>query len=96
MLFRSKTKKGERELDLKPFIYQATIEKEGSIFLQVCTGSSNNIKPELVLQTYYEKVLQMEMPKFAFQVQRLEIYANIGTEEEKKFVPLEALGDEID
>ncbi len=91
-----KTKKGERELDLKPFIYQATIEKEGSIFLQVCTGSSNNIKPELVLQTYYEKVLQMEMPKFAFQVQRLEIYANIGTEEEKKFVPLEALGDEID
>ena len=50
----------------------------------------------MVLQTYYEKVLQMEMPKFAFQVQRLEIYANIGTEEEKKFVPLEALGDEID
>lgn len=91
-----KTKKGERELDLKPLIYQANIEENGSIFLRICTGSSDNIKPELILQTYYQKVLQKEMPEFAFQVQRLELYANIGTEEEKRFVPLEALGDEID
>ena len=90
-----KTKKGEKELDLKPLIYQAAAEENSGIFLRICTGSSDNIKPELVLQTYYQKVLQTEMPEFAFQVQRLELYAKTGTEE-KPFVPLEALGDEID
>lgn len=95
ILIIKKTKKGERELDLKPLIYQADI-KEKSIFLRICAGSSDNIKPELVLQAYYEKVLGREMPKYAFQIQRLEIYANIGTEEEKQFVPLEALGVNID
>lgn len=95
ILIIKKTKKGERELDLKPLIYQADT-KGKSIFLSICTGSSDNIKPEMVLQAYYEKVLGREMPKYAFQIQRLEIYANIGTEEEKQFVPLEALGDNID
>lgn len=90
-----KTKKGERKLDLKPLIYHAAVEEEGSIFLQVCTGSNDNIKPELVLQTYYQNILGMEMPEFAVQVQRLELYANIG-KEERQLVPLEALGDEID
>jgi len=91
-----KTKKGERELDLKPLIYQASVTKEGEIFLCICTGSSDNIKPELVLQAYYQKVFKKEMPEYAFEVQRLEIYTNIGTEEKKNFVPLEALGDDID
>lgn len=91
-----KTKKGERELDLKPLIYRAEVEADESIFLCICTGSSDNIKPELILQTYYQKILGTKMPEFAFQVQRLELYANMGTEEEKRLVPLEALGDEID
>lgn len=91
-----KTKKGEREMDLKPLIYQVRIEENGSIFLCIRAGSSDHIKPELILQTYYQNILHMEMPAFAIQIQRLEIYANIGTEENAQFVPLEALGDEID
>lgn len=105
ILITKKTKKGERELNLKPLIYHAAVKestaspaetKEDEIFLRISAGSSDNIKPELVLQAYYEKVLGREMPEYAFQVQRLEVYANIGTEEEKNFVPLEALGDDID
>lgn len=87
-----KTKKGERELDLKPLIYQAAAEENNGIFLRLQTGSSDNIKPELVLCSYYQKVLQTEMPMFAFQVQRMELY----TKKEEQFIPLEALGDEID
>lgn len=96
ILIIKKTKKGERELDLKPLIYQAAVEEDGSLFLRVCAGSSENIKPESILQTYYQNRLKQEIPMFAFQIQRLELYANIGTEQEKQFVPLEALGDEID
>ena len=77
-------------------IYQAAVEEDGSLFLRVCAGSSENIKPESILQTYYQNRLKQEMPMFAFQIQRLELYANIGTEQEKQFFPLEALGDEID
>lgn len=97
-----KTKKSEREIDLKPLIYQARVEsavattEEKAIFLQLCAKSGDYIKPELLLQTYYQKELGMELPAFAFFVQRLELYADIGTEEERKLVPLEKLGEEID
>jgi len=92
---RKKTKKGERNLDLKPLIYQAD-RKENALFLRISTGSSDHIKPELILQAYYEHVLGKEMPEFAFQVQRLEIYANLGTQQQMQFVSLEALGEDLD
>lgn len=89
-----KTKKGEREIDLKPFLYEASADEKG-IFLKLSAGSSDNIKPELVMKAFYESQ-GMEMPEFAFQITRLEVYANQGTEEEKKWVPLEDLGEEIE
>lgn len=89
-----KTKKGQRELDLKPLIYAASTE-ENRIFMTLCTGSTDNIKPELVLQAYYESIGK-ELSEFAFQVQRLEVYADLGTEEERRLVPLDALGEDIE
>lgn len=88
-----KTKKGEHVLDLKPLLYAAKVQGE-NIFLCISTGSSDNIKPELVMETYYHYIGQV-MPKFAFQVTRLEVYANMGNNEERKLVPLESFGKDI-
>ncbi len=88
-----KTKKGEHTLDLKPLLYAAKVQGE-NIFLCISTGSSDNIKPELVMETYYHYIGQV-MPKFAFQVTRLEVYANMGNNEERKLVPLESFGKDI-
>ena len=41
-----KTKKGEREMDLKPAIYELTTEGD-RIFMKVSAGSQDNLKPEL-------------------------------------------------
>ena len=89
-----KTKKGERTLDLKPLIYRVCV-KEDTFFLSLCTGSTDNIKPELVMEAFYHS-LDKEMPEFAFQVTRLEVYADVGAEGERKLVPLDGLGQDIE
>ena len=89
-----KTKKGEREIDLRPLIYEASliscpvpedkIEEKGrkaapGIFLKLSAGSAANIKPELVLDAYYHS-LGKERPEFAFLIQREELYAQLPDE----------------
>ena len=49
ILITKPTKKGERQVDLKPLIYQM-YRTGDAVFMQVSTGSSNNIKPELVME----------------------------------------------
>ncbi|OUQ21812.1 Fe-S oxidoreductase [Lachnoclostridium sp. An14] len=86
-----KTKKGERQLDLKPLIYQLQVLREDerpAVAMRVSTGSTDNIKPELVLETYCREI-GMEITPLTFEVQREEIYA-------PDFVPLEALGEDIE
>ena len=46
------------------------------------------------METYYHYIGQV-MPKFVFQVTRLEVYANMGNNEERKLVPLESFGKDI-
>ena len=46
-----KTKKSEREVDIKPLVYKLTVmenNKKPEFFMQVSTGSIDNIKPEFV------------------------------------------------
>ena len=38
----------------------------------------------------------IELPEFAYSIKRLEVYADKGTDEEHKFVTLEALGEEVE
>lgn len=94
ILITKKTKKSERKLDLKPLIYQLLVEQE-TIQMRLCTGSVDNIKPELVLEAFYRS-LDLEMPEFALLIHRREIYADIGNEGEHQFVPLEDLGENIE
>jgi radical SAM-linked protein len=106
-----KTKKSEKEVDIKPMVsliafaqeeYQEKLKatllyydndnielnKDTSnkpqsvadvydngikIYMQIDTGSSANLKPELVMEAFYEE-LGIPFEKFAWQVHRLETY----------------------
>lgn len=100
-----KTKKGEKEMDLKPLIYDLGViagndASQSQLFMKISTGSASNIKPELLLDAYYE-ALGKERSPFAFMVQREEVYADQASEHEREqgihsFIPLGALGQDIE
>ena len=46
-----KTKKSEKEVDIKPMIYVLE-QRDDGIFMQLATGSVNNLKPELVMDAF--------------------------------------------
>ncbi len=94
ILITKETKKGTRELDLKPLIYQAQRQGE-SVFLQVCTGSRDNIKPELVMEAFYRSRGEV-YPPFAMRIEREEVYADLGEEGSRRLVALENLGQDIE
>jgi len=51
----------------------------------------------LDVMRYFQKAIRRaELPPFACTILREEVYADIGTEEERKLVPLEALGEEVE
>lgn len=74
-----KTKKSETVMDLKPLIYEMKVQsledKGAAVFLKICTGSSSNIKPELVLEAFFT-FCGLSWQSLAIQVQRLEVYAS--------------------
>ena len=87
--YTKETKKSVLELDLKQGIYELGVNKEGSIHMLVNASSSGNIKPTMV----FEKFCQFagcEIPASAIQVTRLETYADLAKEGEKRhLVPLQ-------
>ena len=90
-----KTKKSEREMDLKPLVYAfdlREIDGEPAFYLNVCTGSVDNIKPELVLSSVYEK-LGVEYNESAITIHRIDTYAT--DEKPGERVSLLELGTEI-
>jgi len=82
-----KTKKSEKEVDIKQMIYRLEVRGE-SVYMQVATGSVENLKPELVMEALCH-YLGVDYETVSFSHHRLEIYANEGTEENKKFVSLD-------
>lgn len=90
-----KTKKSEREVDLKPLVHaiDVTEDENGnpSFFLQVSTGSIDNLKPELVLASLYEKT-GLSFDERAIQIHRSEVYAR---DEENQLISLLDMGEEI-
>ena len=94
IMITKETKKGQREVDLKPLIYKA--ERQGeAVFLQVSTGSTDNIKPELVMEAFY-RFRGEEYPPFAMMIEREEVYADLGEEGSRRLVALEDLGQDIE
>lgn len=82
-----KSKKSEKEVDIKPMIYEFEVRDE-SVYMQVATGSVENLKPELVMQALCE-FLSVDSEKVSFAHHRLEVYANIGTDGKHQFVGLD-------
>lgn len=72
-----KTKKSEREVDLKPLVYAfdvIEVDKKPAFYINVSTGSVDNIKPELLLASVYEK-LGLEYNDAAIVIHRKDVYA---------------------
>ncbi len=78
-----KTKKGEREIDLKETIYQLEI-REDQVYMLLDAGSGSNMKPGFVLETFCTAE-NISLPEYPFRVCRLETYKRTG---EGKLVPL--------
>lgn len=89
-----KTKRGEKTVDIRPFIYRME-EREDGIFLMLASASANYTKPEQVMEQFLTWMGESFEP-FSYSVRRLEVYADAGTENALKFVPLSALGEEIE
>lgn len=81
------TKKSEKEVDIRPMIYEL-VPKNGGIYMLVAAGSAENLKPELVTEAFGKWLGAGEIH---FSHHRIETYAKSPTGDEK-LVPLDALG----
>lgn len=89
-----KTKKSEKEVDIRPMIYKLKC-RNGGIYMRVAAGSVQNLKPELVTEAFV-RYLGMEADAVTFTHHRLETFAESEDADGKTvLVPLDALGTEI-
>ncbi len=81
-----KSKKGTKQTDIRPMIYESGFswqenpdsvreryENGLTVFLRTAAGSTQNLKPELVIEAFYE-FANLSWHPFAWQVHRLELY----------------------
>lgn len=90
------TKRSEKEVDIRPMIYGWNINSN-SVYLQLAAGSAQNLKPDLVMEAFcrYLEPDRTLQTVSLFSFQRLEMYADVGTEEKRNLVTLESLGKEM-
>lgn len=91
-----KSKKQEREIDIKPLIYQMKLNmEENKLHLFLAAGSEENLKPDLVMDTFF-KFIGTTSDVTPVHYHRLEVYAkNPGNNkcgDTAPFVSLESLG----
>lgn len=82
-----KTKKSEKEVDIKPMIYKMCLADNDRVFMQLAAGSAANLKPELVMEAF-ANYLGITLSEFALEINREDLYA-------EGMVSLEDLGEEI-
>ena len=87
------TKRSEKEVDIKPLIYRMELQN-GKIYLQLAAGSAENLKPGLVTEAFC-RFLQIDPEDLKFSLCRLEMYADMGSDDTRDLITLEALGTEI-
>lgn len=93
LLVMKKTKKGEKEMDIRPLVYDWHMEDDG-IFLKVSSGSSDNLRPELVIEAF-AGMYDLPLDEFSLLIHRKEVYADLGGNGSHDFRPLDALGKTI-
>ncbi|WP_370749851.1 TIGR03936 family radical SAM-associated protein [Eubacterium sp.] len=82
-----KTKKSEKEVDIKPLIYSIKKEDNG-IFIKLAQGSAQNLKPELVV-TALENFTQKSDTSYIYE--RLDMYCT----KDGKLTSLDDIGSDI-
>lgn len=87
IIVTKKTKKSEKTMDIKPMIHVFHGDSDGC-FMNVATGSTQNLKPEQVMATLYQ-FMGREFDPFAICIHREETYG-------ADFKPLEAYGNRIE
>lgn len=102
ILITKETKKGETTLDLKPFIYEFKAEvksfpdeeavDKACLIFNISTGSHTNIKPELLLQSFFDYCKE-EFNENIYQIYRLEVYSR---DESDNLISLNDLGANIE
>lgn len=89
-----KTKKGEKEVDIRPMIYALEVG-DHQIQMRIATGSAANLKPDAVIRAYMES-RGVQMAEFALMITRTEVYAEKEDGEKQVLCPLEAFGEDIE
>ncbi len=99
VLVTKKTKKSEKVMDLKKLVYDFRILEpqeqyfdRPAFYLNVCTGSTDNIKPELVLEAFWD-FLGYSYDPYALQIHRRDVFY---TDEKGARRPLLEAGEEIE
>ena len=93
VLVTKQTKKSERVVDIKPLVYAfevAGTEEAPRFEINLSTGSTDNLKPELVLEWLFDR-MGIPYNANAIQIHRRDVYAKEG----EQFVSLLAMGEEI-
>ncbi len=88
-----KTKKSEKEVDIRPMIYEMSVHS-GTVSFLLASGSVANLKPELVMDTYLQTI-GVTPSEFVYEIHRCDLFADVGNEKKRKLVPLSELGTEI-
>lgn len=95
ILITKQTKKSEKVMDLKKLVYDFKIRRDENnrpvFYLHVCTGSTDNLKPELVLSSFYE-YLGLEFNPLSIQIHRMDVYGDVNG----KFISLGEMGEIIE
>ena len=91
------TKRSERMIDIRPLIYRWEFCEEG-LRVQTAAGSSENLKPDLIMDTFVKYMKQQTgeprtEPSFSYK--RLEMYADVGDGQTLHLIPLADLGHDI-
>lgn len=91
IIITKKTKKSEKEVDIRPSIYEAKYA-DGTFELKLASASGEYLKPDLVFQAFNNycgitdgKCTEL---KLALLINRVEVYAK----NDNGFIPLEGLG----
>lgn len=100
VLITKQTKKSEKVMDLKQLVYEFQVtskvredgEEVPSFYLMLSTGSSDNLKPELVLESMFA-AMGLAYDANAIQIHRRDVYA--AAENGGGFVSLGSLGETI-
>ncbi len=94
ILVMKKTKKGEKETNIRPMIYDLQIRDRG-VWMRLATGSAANLKPDMVIRSIMDTIGE-PMADFALLIHREEVYAMNDEADGSKLIALEDFGEDIE